>query len=107
MATPQARLTATEPVLGEATGRAVAVSNDVAVVGVSLRHTAAGQTGAVHVYRRGANGWLPEAELLGYGLQPYARFGDAVALAGDVLVVGAPGQKSLFAYFFEGLTTST
>lgn len=74
-------------------GRAVAVSGDVALIGVPL--SGPDQAGAVHIYRYapGAAAWRPEAVL--EGLNPHLHFGWSVAADGDLAVIGTRiGQKA-------------
>jgi FG-GAP repeat protein len=49
-------------------------------------------TGAVYVFQRHENTWSEEARLVGGGAGFGSRFGSAVALDGDRLAVGAPGE---------------
>jgi hypothetical protein len=51
-------------------------------------------TGAVHIWHRHGGGWVPEEELFASDARSYARFGSALALDGNILVVGAPGMTS-------------
>lgn len=72
-------------------GFAVALSGDAAAVGSYLDDTlAAGDdAGSVSVFRRAPGGWVREAVLVAPDGISEDRFGVAVALSGDVLVVGA------------------
>lgn len=49
-------------------------------------------TGTVYVFQRQATTWSATARLVGSGASFGARFGAAVALDGDRLAVGAPGE---------------
>jgi hypothetical protein len=72
------------PIAGDDYGRAVALAGDLAVVGAPLH---AG-TGAVFVYRRGADStWIEEALWTG---STGSGFGSAVAICGARVVVAAP-----------------
>lgn len=87
----QAKLTADgEP--WEAFGVAVAISGDTAAVG-RLADTSTGMdSGATHVFVRDANVWREQDKLLSDGASFNDRFGFALAIDGDTLVVGAPGD---------------
>src|SRR5690606_29683868 len=50
--------------------------------------------GAVHVFRRVGASWQHEAELTASSPDPGDAFGYAVAMSGNVLVVGAPFEDS-------------
>jgi choice-of-anchor B domain-containing protein len=70
-------------------GAAVALSEGRAFIGAPGR---AQGTGAVEVYERGADGaWTRTAVLAAAGLLRNDGFGSTLALAGNVLLVGAPG----------------
>src|SRR5262249_42043317 len=69
-------------------GCGVAISGDTLVVGAPC---AGAQTGAVYVFKRTNTSWLPQQKLaLPTTLDSFAQFGVAVAISGDMLVVGAP-----------------
>ena len=72
-------------------GNAVAIDGDVAVIGASTK-TFAGlnYAGAVYVYRRVGGVWSEEAKLTAPVPEIHDNFGTAVAIDGDVIVVGAP-----------------
>jgi hypothetical protein len=94
-----------EAMLGSARdlfGYAVAVSGEYALVGRPDDRQQGLHTGAAYVYKRQQGGWVQAAKLLSndHGSR---RFGAAVALDGNVAVVGADGATSGFgaAYIFE------
>ncbi len=78
-------------------GRAVALHGDVAAVGAPL---AGFGSGAVSIFERGPSGWLEAAQLAGPAGDS-AAFGAALALHGDLLLVGAPGSELV--HVFERL----
>jgi hypothetical protein len=82
--TKQARLDS--PAAGSDTGRAVAVSGDVAVVGAPGY---GGGKGAVLVFTRSGAAWTLSQTLTGYGATA-ERFGIALAFDGTSIVAGAP-----------------
>ncbi|MEJ7597981.1 MAG: hypothetical protein WKG01_08750 [Kofleriaceae bacterium] len=69
-------------------GAALASEGDVLVVGAPY----AGDGGRVTVFRRSNRAFMLEAELRAPGSAPGDRFGAAVAIAGSVIVIGAPGS---------------
>jgi hypothetical protein len=68
-------------------GAAVALSGERLVVGADRADDSAG---AVYLYVRSGTVWNPEARLVAGDAAAGDRFGRAVALRGDELVVGAP-----------------
>lgn len=68
-------------------GAAVALSGERLAVGVERADDSAG---AVYLYLRSGTVWNPEARLVAEDAAAGDRFGRAVALRGDELVVGAP-----------------
>jgi hypothetical protein len=82
-------------------GQSVAVSGDVAAIGAD-----ASGPGTVYLYQRdksGANKWGLLSALHASNGVSYDYFGAHAAIAGDILVVGAPGHSSLAgaAYVFQ------
>jgi hypothetical protein len=72
-------------------GEAVAVTADLAFVGAPGVDPSSGE---VYVFDRNAgarNGWGEVARIENLGPWPFARFGAALAVWQDVLVIGAPG----------------
>ncbi|NBC16096.1 MAG: hypothetical protein GVY18_02130, partial [Bacteroidetes bacterium] len=76
---------------GDFFGWSVALDGDWAFVGAQFRQG----TGTVEVFRYdGQDTWIADDTLVGSTAEDGARFGFAVALDGDVAVVGAPTQAS-------------
>ena len=71
-------------------GKAVAISGDTLVIG-SPRHN--NDQGAVYVFIRDGGGWTPQATLTAAAGVAGDRFGTAVSITGDTLVIGAPGTS--------------
>ncbi|HJK99089.1 MAG TPA: hypothetical protein RMF84_17835 [Polyangiaceae bacterium LLY-WYZ-14_1] len=88
-------------------GDVVALDGDLLAVGTSLEDSGgrgpgadpfdddAPGSGAVYLFRRGADGWTFEAFLKASNADPGDGFGIAVAIDGEVVVVGADGESSL------------
>ncbi len=82
----QARLSPAVAVDGDSFGAALALDGDRAAIGAPL----AGGSGRVHVFERAAGIWSEQAQLGAIDGAPGDRFGWAIGLDGDTLVVGAP-----------------
>ncbi len=90
-------------------GSAVALDGDRAVIGAMGRRHDDGSTGAVYVFTRSDGTWTSQAQLLpdpdtvgNY----FAKFGGAVAVSGDYIIVGAhwdagSGQQSGAVYIYR------
>ena len=100
---PTAFLKASNAGEGDNFGSVVAVDGDTIVVGSHLEDSASqatpdddslGNSGAVYIFRRSAEGWAQEAYLKANvpGMNDF--FGGAFAIDGDVLVVGAQEEES-------------
>ena len=71
-------------------GSAVALSGDTAVIGAPLEDTLGhADAGSAYVFVRMANNWRLQAKLSASDLAEGDYFGDAVAISGDTVVVGA------------------
>jgi hypothetical protein len=87
-------------------GTSVAVSGHTLVVGAPWEDSAASgvdgdqqsdtasASGAAYVYERSGDEWAPLAYLKASNTEVDDEFGKAVALSGETLVVGAPGESS-------------
>ena len=98
--TQLAKLASADTTGGQMFGAAVALADDIAVVGAP---GSADRLGAAYIYRRGADGsWSEIRRLAPVGVEGRVAFGSAVALLGDMLFVGAPGVQdgtgTVFAY---------
>lgn len=71
----------------------IAFADPWLAVGMPQRaQNGAANTGAVRLYRRGAEGWQDQGLLRSSVEQADSRFGASVAMAGDWLAVGQPGS---------------
>ena len=76
----------------DAFGSAVALDGSVIVVGAPLAGGAAsGDQGAVYVFRKSGSSWSQVAKLVASDGAGGDGFGSAVAMKGDIVVIGAPG----------------
>ena len=100
------KLTADDAALGDAFGR-VSISGDLAVVGATGDDDEGFFTGSAYVFRREADGnWLQEAKLTAADADEGDNFGNAVAISGNLILVGAffdeeAGLLSGSAYVFR------
>jgi hypothetical protein len=85
----EARLVADDAVEHDRFGNAVALDGDTLVVGAHAHHELGRKAGAAYVFRFRRGTWRQEARLAVPGS---LRFGHAVAVSGDRIVVGAPGD---------------
>jgi hypothetical protein len=87
------KLTANDGLEYDYFGDAVAVDGDTLVVGASANTTPGGfEEGSAYVFKRQVTGWSFQQQLIG-DVAPQASFGRAVAIDGDIIVVGAPNDS--------------
>ena len=85
------KIAASDGVAGDAFGRAIAVTDDIALVAAWAHHES---RGAVYVLARGANGaWTEEAKLMASDGEPEDWFGWALATDGEHALVGTPRRN--------------
>lgn len=65
--------------------------SDVPIPGTS--NSASRQTGAVYVFKESNGSWTQQAKLTPSESRGYDRFGDTIALAGELLLVSAPDKE--------------
>ena len=87
-------------------GGAVAISGERAVVGAYFNDENGTYSGAAYVYKQNGVNWNEEVKLMASDGRPGDYLGSAVAIDGDVIVVGAPGldyigQQNGAAYVFR------
>jgi len=92
-------------------GIAVDIVGDTIVVGAHGDNDEGFQTGAVYVFRRNGTTWTEEQKLKASDAAPDSAFGASVALNGQTIAIGAPGESSgaLFSgavYVFVNYVTS-
>jgi hypothetical protein len=84
----QAKLTAFDGAINDHFGSSVAISGDTAVIGTA---DPPGR-GAVYVYTRTGGAWTEQAKLLVANLEDGDYFGRKVAISGDTIFIGVPGD---------------
>ncbi|HKS38875.1 MAG TPA: Ig-like domain-containing protein [Verrucomicrobiae bacterium] len=70
-------------------GSAVGIDGDTAVVGAPNDGQAGADAGAAYVFVHDGSSWVEQGKLVASDAARSAQFGNAVALSGDTLVVGA------------------
>ena len=78
-------------------GGSIALSGDTLAVGVIREDSLDGgknDVGAVYIFTRTGTGWSQQARIHASNADTYDWFGNAVALSGDTLVVGASNEGS-------------
>jgi hypothetical protein len=94
----QATLTPSDPRDNQQFGTAVAIDDNVIVVGAFLDSAVQTNAGAAYVFTRTGNTWVQRAKLRASDASAYAFFGSAVAVSGSNIVVGSPTSET--AYIF-------
>ena len=74
-------------------GHSMAMSNDTLVVGSPSSGKNGVRSGSVNVFKKSSTGWLQTTELLPKIGKKNQIFGDSVAVSGNVIVVGCPGDS--------------
>ena len=90
------RLFAADGVLGDEFGAALALDGDTLLVGAPSRNGPSGEfEGGAYIFDRAPNGtWTQQVKLLPQGVGSPDRFGEHVALAGDLAVVLSAGTST-------------
>jgi hypothetical protein len=104
-----AKLVASDGEGGDRFAFEVDLSGDVAVLGAYSEDQSGLEAGAAYVYRFDGTNWIEEAKLLAYDGAAYDGFGSAVAVDGDLIVVGATwgdgvvaDSGAAYVYRFDG-----
>ncbi|MFN0123257.1 MAG: putative Ig domain-containing protein [Blastocatellia bacterium] len=111
--TQKQKLTAVDAAAGDEFGWRVSLNDAKAAIGApGASGNGAADAGAVYVFMRDGNLWKQEARLTANDTTVNDRLGSAVALSGQNLIAGAPGddfpgksdQGSAYAFRFNGST---
>jgi uncharacterized delta-60 repeat protein len=100
------QLLARDGVAFDAFGTSVAISGGTAVIGAHLKYVGGRQDqGKAYVFQQSSAGWVPGPELVASDGTTNQTFGQAVAVSGETLLIGAPGDNSSkgAAYIYETL----
>jgi len=100
--TEEAALVASDAAFEDKFGYSVSISGDIAVVGVLYDDDLGGSSGSAWVYRYdySDSNWAEESKLLASDGVGIDKFGRAVAVSGDVIIVGSASQSGA-AYVFR------
>jgi hypothetical protein len=88
------KLTAADGAAEDRFGQAVAAGDGVILVGAPFADADAANTGGVYVFTHTAGVWTQSARLVASDRAAGDRFGSAIALAGDLAVIGAPFDEA-------------
>jgi len=102
----QTKLTASSPAAGDQFGSDVSISGDNAIVGADRNDYNGPWSGAAYVFQRTNIGWIQQEMLVPSDGNVGDRFGNAVSISGNYLIVGAywdddNGANSGSAYVFR------
>lgn len=89
----QTKLLANDGTAGDRLGQAVAIQGDTAVVGAFEDDANGARSGSVYIFIRSGSSWTQQAKLTASDAAEGSKFGFAVALDGDTVVIGAPGDS--------------
>lgn len=102
----QTKLTTSSPAAGDQFGSDVSISGDNAIVGADRNDSNGPWSGAAYVFQRSNTGWIQQDMLVPSDGNIGDRFGNAVSISGNYLIVGAywdddNGINSGSAYVFR------
>jgi hypothetical protein len=93
--TQQEKLYANDGAHDDALGYSISMSGDTVVAGAPYAAVYGNATqGAAYVFVRSGTTWVQQAKLIAADGAPGDYFGDAVAIQGDVIFVGAPNHAT-------------
>ncbi len=105
------KLRAPDAAAGDQFGHAVAIADDLLVVGARSDDSPALDAGSAYVYRLAAGSWRFETKITASDSAAGDNFGTAVGLSGTTIVVGAPGDDdagngagAAYVFAFNGTT---
>lgn len=90
----QAKLTASDASIGDNFGYAVALSGNYALISAYINDDDGTSSGSAYVFKRSNTLWLEQSKLTASDAATGDIFGYSVAIEGDYLIVGAPGDES-------------
>jgi hypothetical protein len=91
-----AKLTASDGVVGARFGISVAISGDTVIVGAEFDSPSNDEyeSGSAYIFQRSNGDWTEVAKLRASNGNVFHRFGGAVSISGDTVIVGAVGDDS-------------
>ncbi|MFK7847653.1 MAG: T9SS type A sorting domain-containing protein [Rhodothermales bacterium] len=75
-------------------GYSLAIESDMLFVGSNLNDDGATNAGSVFAYQYNGTNWAFEDQIIASDAEVHDEFGSSVAVSGDVLAVGAPGEDT-------------
>jgi hypothetical protein len=104
------KLTASDGAPHDRFGTSVAMDGDVMIAGAPLSDAAITNAGAAYIYRYNGSIWVQEARLTAFDAGGADAYGTAVAISGDVAMVGSPYEDgpvsnagAVYVYRFDGV----
>lgn len=96
----QARLKAVDPEYHSLFGAAVAIADDIVLVGspedgLDIPDSNEPDAGSVYVFVRENGAWLPRGKFRGVDTGSFDRFGSSISISERTAVIGAPGAAGL------------
>ncbi len=88
----QAKLSAADAVSNDFLGKSVAIDGDTVVAGAEGDSDGVSSNGSVYVFERSGTTWTQQARLVAADHGAYDLMGRAVAVEGDTVLAGAPGD---------------
>lgn len=100
------RLNASDAATGDSFGLSVSISGDALIVGAPFDDDGGTSTGSAYVFEFDGTSWLETQKLAATSASPSDEFGRALALDGDLTIIGARndddgGSNAGAAYVFE------
>ncbi|MDF4222185.1 DUF5011 domain-containing protein [Maribacter sp. M208] len=84
---------------GDFFGGAVAISGDYAIIGSKSNDENGTDSGAAYMYEKAIDGTWNEIQiLLPSDADEYHRFGESVAINGNIAIIGAPGNPAVYVF---------
>jgi hypothetical protein len=104
----QTTIIASDAALSDFFGGNVDIDGDTAIVGAPNRNVPGTRSGAAFIYVKSGGVWSLQTELTPSEIIEYNYFGSAVAIYGDMAIVGAHGRSTNVgtAYIFERTGTT-
>jgi hypothetical protein len=90
----QAKLTAADVAADNQFGSSVALSGDTVVIGAHLDSDAGSSSGSAYVFARTGTTWTQQAKLFAADAATFDQFGNAVAISGDTVLIGASADDN-------------
>lgn len=87
------KITSSAQEIDDVFGASTEIDNQTAVIGAPWDSKAGYRSGAVYVYENTPQGWKQTSSLQPRNPSGKALFGSSIALKGDKLLIGAPGER--------------